>query len=63
MDLESEKVKRDARIQAKRERISAEANTPAPETTEVVEEVPTEDTSKKVKEETPKSKRPEKQVE
>lgn len=50
LDLEAEKMKRDARIQAKRERISAEAGVPAPEKNEVVEENAKEVKPKKVKE-------------
>lgn len=63
MDLPAEKAKRDARIQAKRERISAEADTPAPETTEVNEPAPAIDESKVAQEENLQDNRPRKKVE
>jgi hypothetical protein len=63
MDLGAEKAKRDARIQAKNERIKASSGTPTPEVTEVKEEVSTKDEHKKAKEKNTKTKKPEKQPE
>lgn len=63
MDLEAEKVKRDARIKAKQERITAELGDAEPETTEVSEPVPAEDDSKKATEENDTDNRPEKKPE
>ena len=63
MDLEAQKIKRNARIQAKRERIRADAQTPDPETDEVKEPISSKDDSKNAREENIKSKRPEKKPE
>ena len=63
MDLETEKQKRDARIQAKKERIKAEGQTPAPETTEISEPVSTEDDTKAAREENVQDTKPEKKPE
>jgi len=63
LDLQAEKAKRDARIQAKKERMSAAEQTPAPEGGEVVEEAPKVDDAKAGKEENLQDKRPEKKVE
>ena len=57
MDLEAQKVKREARIKAKEERIRAEVG--VTETNETSEEVTKEDTSKKAREENTQDKKPE----
>jgi len=59
MDLEEEKAKRAARIQAKRERISSEANTPASAPASVTEPVSKENTHKEAREENLQDKKPE----
>ncbi len=67
MDLGAEKAKRDARIQAKNERIKASTGTPSPEVVETKEAVSTKDEHKKAKEEnskegkSPKTNKPGKQ--
>jgi hypothetical protein len=63
MDLEAEKVKRDARIKAKEERIKAQLGEAEPETNEASEAVSTEDTSKAANEENKQDKKPEKKPE
>ena len=63
MDLEAEKAKRTARIEAKRQRISAEATTPAPSAPSVAEHVSKEDTHKEAREENLQDKKPEKKPE
>ncbi len=63
MDLEAEKVKRDARITAKEERIKAEVGMTAPEVTETKEAVKVSDTHKEAREENSQSNRPEKKRE
>ena len=63
MDLEAEKLKRDARIKEKNERITAQMGTPEPDTTEIAEKVPTEDISKEATEENTATKKPEKKPE
>ncbi len=64
MDIEAEKTKRNARIQAKKERISAEAKVATPESSrETVEEISTKDTSKEAKEKNRVDKKPERRPE
>ena len=63
LDLEAEKAKREARMKAKAERISADASTPAPETTEVAEPVSAADDSKKADEENNQDSKPERKPE
>lgn len=62
-DREAQKAKREARIQAKKERIRVEAAAPEPEGTESGEPVSTEDTNKEAREENTQTKRPEKKPE
>ena len=63
MDLEAKKIKRDARIKAKEERIKAENVAPEPEGGEITEQVDTGDTSKEAKEENLQDSKPEKKPE
>jgi len=63
MNLAADKEKREARMKAKQDFIKAQGAVPQPETTEVVEPVIENEEEKVVKEKTPKSKKPEKQVE
>lgn len=63
MDLVAQKAKRDARLQAKAERISSEATAAQPETTEVTEEVEDKDQGSKDSHTEPAEKEPEKKVE
>lgn len=63
IDLAADKEKREARMKAKKDFIKTQSAVPQPETTEVVEPVAEEQVEKVTKEKTPKSKKPEKQVE
>ncbi len=61
IDLEAEKIKRDARIKEKQERIKVETTGgAAPVTTDTVEAVSTKDESKKAKEENSGEQKPKK---
>ena len=58
MELEAQKAKRTLRMKEKRERVGVEAGALGPETTETVEPVSDEDTSKEAKEENLQDKKP-----